>query len=178
MLRMTEKNTSLSANWYAAQLKANGFSKAVTNLDRQGFQSFMPLRRTTVRHARQVRETLKPVFPGYLFIRFGERHNDWRKVNSTIGVSKLISFAQNLPTPVPEELIDSLRLRCDQKNILLPLTDLSAGDRVKILSGAFSEFNGQIETLLPGDCARLLLEFMGQTTRVDIANSELERSEI
>ena len=135
----------------------------------------MPLRRKTVRHARQMRETLKPVFPGYLFIRFGERHHDWRKVNSTLGVSRLISFTQNLPTPVPQELIDSLRMRCDHKNILLPLTDLSAGDRVKILSGAFSEFNGQIETLLPGDCARLLLEFMGQATRVDISNAELER---
>ncbi|MBT3593711.1 MAG: transcriptional activator RfaH [Hellea sp.] len=175
---MTEKTKSLSANWYAAQLKANGFSKAVANLNRQGFQSFMPLRRKTVRHARQIGETLKPVFPGYLFIRFGERQSDWRKVNSTIGVSKLISFSQNLPAPVPQELIDSLRLRCDQKNILLPLTDLATGDRVKILSGAFSEFNGQIETLLPGDCARLLLQFMGQTTRVDIAKTELERSDV
>jgi transcriptional antiterminator RfaH len=178
MVNMTEKTKSLSANWYAAQLKANGFSKAVANLNRQGFQSFMPLRRKTVRHARQIGETLKPVFPGYLFIRFGERQSDWRKVNSTIGVSKLISFSQNLPAPVPQELIDSLRLRCDQKNILLPLTDLATGDRVKILSGAFSEFNGQIETLLPGDCARLLLQFMGQTTRVDIAKTELERSDV
>jgi transcriptional antiterminator RfaH len=178
MVNMTEKTKSLSANWYAAQLKANGFSKAVANLNRQGFQSFMPLRRKTVRHARQIGETLKPVFPGYLFIRFGERQSDWRKVNSTIGVSKLISFSQNLPAPVPQELIDSLRLRCDQKNVLLPLTDLATGDRVKILSGAFSEFNGQIETLLPGDCARLLLQFMGQTTRVDIAKTELERSDV
>jgi transcriptional antiterminator RfaH len=178
MVNMTEKTKSLSANWYAAQLKANGFSKAVANLNRQGFQSFMPLQRKTVRHARQIGETLKPVFPGYLFIRFGERQSDWRKVNSTIGVSKLISFSQNLPAPVPQELIDSLRLRCDQKNILLPLTDLATGDRVKILSGAFSEFNGQIETLLPGDCARLLLQFMGQTTRVDIAKTELERSDV
>ena len=178
MANMTEKTKSLSANWYAAQLKANGFSKAVANLNRQGFQSFMPLRRKTVRHARQIGETLKPVFPGYLFIRFGERQSDWRKVNSTIGVSKLISFSQNLPAPVPQELIDSLRLRCDQKNVLLPLTDLATGDRVKILSGAFSEFNGQIETLLPGDCARLLLQFMGQTTRVDIAKTELERSDV
>lgn len=178
MVNMTEKTKSLSANWYAAQLKANGFSKAVANLNRQGFQSFMPLRRKTVRHARQIGETLKPVFPGYLFIRFGERQSDWRKVNSTIGVSKLISFSQNLPAPVSQELIDSLRLRCDQKNVLLPLTDLATGDRVKILSGAFSEFNGQIETLLPGDCARLLLQFMGQTTRVDIAKTELERSDV
>ena len=86
MVNMAEKNTSLSANWYAAQLKANGFSKAVANLDRQGFQSFMPLRRTTVRHARQVRETLKLIFPGYLFNRFGESHSNWRKVNATTGV--------------------------------------------------------------------------------------------
>lgn len=64
------------------------------------------------------------------------------------------------------------------KNILLPLTDLAAGVRVKVLSGAFWEFNGQVETLLQGDCTQLLLEFMGQTTRVDISKIEPERSEI
>ena len=123
--------------WYLAQLKPNGFSKAVANLDRQGFQSFMPLRRKTVRHARQMRETLKPVFPGYLFVFFGERHNDWRKINSTMGVSKLVSFGPNLPAPIPQDLISSLRLRCDQRNILLPLDDLKAGDRVKNIIGDF-----------------------------------------
>jgi len=75
---MTHKSLFLSNSWYVAQLKPNGFSKAVANLDRQGFQSFMPLRRKTVRHAGQMRETLNLVFPSYLFICFGERPHDWR----------------------------------------------------------------------------------------------------
>jgi len=80
-----------------------------------------------------------------------------------MGVSKLISFGPNLPAPVPQDLINSLRLRCDDNIALLPLDDLAAGACVKILSGSFSEFNGEIETLLPGDCSRLLLELLEAT---------------
>ena len=58
------------AKWYVAQVKPNGFASAEANLDRQGFETFMPLRRKTVRHARQMRDVLRPVFPGYLFIKF------------------------------------------------------------------------------------------------------------
>ena len=36
--------------WYVAQIKPNGFERAVINLSRQNFETFMPLQRRTVRH--------------------------------------------------------------------------------------------------------------------------------
>ena len=48
--------------WYVAQLKPNGFARAEANLKKQGFETFMPLRRKTVRHARQMREVLRRFF--------------------------------------------------------------------------------------------------------------------
>ena len=89
------------AKWYVAQVKPNGFASAEANLDRQGFETFMPLRRKTVRHARQMRDVLRPVFPGYLFIKFGSQRADWRKINSTLGVNKLISFEVANRRPFP-----------------------------------------------------------------------------
>jgi transcriptional antiterminator RfaH len=160
--------------WYVAQIKPNGFERAVINLSRQNFETFMPLQRRTVRHARQMKDVLRPVFPGYLFIRFGAEQGDWRKINSTLGVTKLVAFEGNAPTPVPNDLIDGLRLRCDIRNLLQPLGDLEPGAKVKVLAGPFSDFIGEVESLVNEDRVRLLFELMGQDTRIDLSRGVIE----
>ena len=163
------------ARWYVAQVKPSGFARAEANLDRQGFETFMPLRRKTVRHARQMHDVLRPVFPGYLFIKFGSERSDWRKIDSTFGVSKLISFEAGRPTPVPDALMTGLRARCNDNNVLQPLDDLRAGERLRMLTGAFADFVGEVEEMVTSDRVRLLFELMGQTTRVDVLRVDVER---
>ena len=163
------------ARWYVAQVKPNGFARAEANLKKQGFETFMPLHRKTVRHARQTRELLRPVFLGYIFIRFGATRSDWRKINSTFGVSKLISFESGKPAPVPDALMAGLRARCDVEHVLQPLGDLQAGDQVRMLSGAFADFVGEIETFVANDCVRLLFDFMGRATKLDVPRVDVER---
>ena len=162
------------AKWYVARVKPGGFSRAQTNLDRQGFETFMPLHRKTVRHARQMRNVLRPVFPGYLFIKFGSDRGDWRKINSTFGVSQLITFEVGKPAPVPNALMAGLRARCDDHHVLQPSSDLRTGARVRMLSGAFADFVGEVEGMVANDCVRLLFEFMGQTTRLDVPRGNVE----
>ena len=101
--------------WYVAQLKPNGFHKAQLNLHQQGFECFMPMREVTIKHARKFSNDLRPVFPGYVFIRFALTQRNWRKINSTLGVNKLISFKEGLPARIPEALIAGLQDRCDKK---------------------------------------------------------------
>ena len=172
---MMEVSYCNEARWYVAQVKPSGFARAEANLDRQGFETFMPQRRKTVRHGRQMRDVLCPVFPGYLFIKFGLERADWRKINSTFGVSKLISFEAGKPAPVPDALIAGLRARCDNHHVLQPLDELHTGVRVRMLSGAFAEFIGEVEEMVANDCVRLLFELMGQTTRVDVPRGDVER---
>jgi transcriptional antiterminator RfaH len=165
-----------SMKWYVAQLKPNGFERAIANLRQQNFETFMPMRHKTVRHARQLKEVLRPVFPGYLFIRFGAARSDWRKINSTFGVNKLVSFEAEKPTPVPEALMQGLKQRCDARHVLKPLDDLKTGEEVKMISGAFAEFIGEIESFVASDCVRILFDFMGQKTRLDVPRGDVERA--
>ena len=51
---------------------------------------------------------LTPIFPGYIFIKFGLDNGDWRKINSTLGVNRLISFHEGRPAKIPEALIEGL----------------------------------------------------------------------
>jgi transcriptional antiterminator RfaH len=67
-----------------------------------------------------------------------------------------------------------LRLRCDIRNLLQPLGDLEPGAKVKVLAGPFSDFIGEVESLVNEDRVRLLFELMGQDTRIDLSRGVIE----
>jgi transcriptional antiterminator RfaH len=91
-------------------------------------------------------------------------------------VNKLVSFESEKPAPVPEALMQGLQKRCDARHVLKPLDDLKTGEEVKMISGAFAEFIGEIESFVASDCVRILFDFMGQKTRLDVPRSDVERA--
>ena len=162
-------------SWYVAQLKPNGFDKAQLNLVRQGFECFMPMRKVTIRHARKLSVCLRPVFPGYIFIKFGLDDADWRKINSTLGVNRLISFHGGRRAEIPDALMAGFMARCDDQHMLKPISDWKIGEKARMVSGPFADFIGQVEELVSGDRMRLLFEFMEQYKSVEVSSASLER---
>ena len=161
--------------WYVAQLKPNGFNKAQVNLARQGFECFMPMRKVTIRHSRKLDTALRPIFPGYIFIKFGLENGNWRKINSTLGVNRLISFHEGHPAHIPEALIEGFMARCDEQHKLKPINDWKAGERARLVSGPFADFIGQVEELVSSDRVRLLFKFMEQYKSLEVSSAALER---
>ena len=161
--------------WCVAQLKPNGLERAASNLARQGFETFMPMQKKTIRHARQLKDVLRPVFPGYLFVRFGHDQSHWRKINSTLGIARLVSFEKLKPALVPDKLIAGLRARCDAKNCFHAPDDLEIGEQVELISGAFAGFIGEVDNLVGEERVRLLYEFMGQKSRIEVAKGNLQK---
>ena len=161
--------------WYVAQLKPNGFNKAQLNLVRQGFECFMPMRKVTVRHARKLSTGLRPVFPGYIFIKFGLDYRDWRIINSTLGVNRLISFREGRPAQIPDALMSGFISRCDDKHILKPISDWKTGEQARLVSGPFADFIGQVDELVSGDRVRLLFKFMEQYKSLEVSSAAIER---
>lgn len=168
-------NSNTKKNWYVAQIKPNSFNKAHFNLVRQGFKCFMPMRKVTIRHARKLSNGLRPVFPGYIFIKFRLDTGDWQKINSTLGVNKLVSFHEGRPALIPEALIEGFMARCDDQQILLPISDWKKGEKARLVTGPFSDFVGHVEELISGDRVRLLFNFMEQYKSVEISSAALER---
>lgn len=161
--------------WYVAQLKPNGFNEAQLNLARQGFECFMPMRKVTIRHARKLTAGLRPVFPGYIFIKFGLDNAEWRKINSTLGVNRLISFHEGRPAQIPEALMAGFMARCDDQHMLKPISDWKTGDTARLISGPFADFIGEVEELVSSDRVRLLFKFMEQYKSVEVSSAALER---
>src|SRR5271154_5448708 len=86
--------------WHVAQTLHHRENLANVHLVAQSFKVFLPRLRKTVRHSRKVRETISPVFPGYIFVALDVERDRWRSINGTFGVARLLS-AEGRPIPVP-----------------------------------------------------------------------------
>ena len=160
-------------SWFLAQLKPNCGQIAERNLRRQGFRTFMPLEEGTMRRGGRFVTASVPLFPGYIFVALNTATGQWRPINSTYGITRLVSFGQE-PTPVPLALVSQLMLRCDSSGKLLPPRLLKPGDQVRITSGPLAEFVAEVEAMAPDRRVFVLMELMGGQTRVAVKADQLK----
>ena len=162
-------------NWYLLQLKPNGYKLAQKNLERQGFRVFIPLQNVTKRMPRGYVDRTEPLFPGYAFVELNAVRNLWKPVNSTLGVTRIISLAGK-PTPVPGAFVDELMSRCDDTGILCPSTDVEVGDNVELLRGPFANFVAKVEDISPDERVWLLIDMLGQSSRIAVDKAAIQRT--
>lgn len=156
--------------WYLAQLKPNSARIARENLARQGLQTFLPMEMATRQRNGRFVEALQPLFPGYIFVAFDAERGLWRTVNSTRGVTKLVSFG-NAPAAVPQEIIDGLLNASDAEGQIVLASAFEAGDQVTFRSGPFAEFVAEIQDVEADQRVWILMDIMGRQTRMRV-NSE------
>ena len=154
-------------SWFLAQLKPNCASVADKNLKRQGFKTFLPLEEETRQRNGKFVTYMRSLFPGYIFVAFDVARGLWRTVNSTYGITRLVSLGKE-PTTVPLDLVSQLMLRCDAKNKLLPPTLLKPGDQVTLTKGPFANFVVEVEKSAPDRRVWVLMDIMGAHTRVAV----------
>ena len=159
-------------SWFLAQLKPNCANIADKNLKRQGFQTFLPLEEETRQRNGKFVTATRPLFPGYIFVAFEAARGLWRTVNSTYGITRLVSFAKE-PAPVPLDLLSQLMLRCDTDGKVLPPKLLKAGDQVVLNTGPFANFVAEVEKIAPDRRVWVLMEIMGGHTRVAVGADQL-----
>ena len=153
--------------WFLGQLKPNCHNIAKRNLIRQGFQTFLPLQEETKRIRDKFTTEMRPLFPGYIFIALDILQGSWRAVNSTYGITRLVSLGKE-PTAVPRDLVSQLMLRCDHEGKLLPPKLFKPGDQVMMTKGPFTNFIATIESIATDQRVYVLMELMGGQTRVAV----------
>jgi len=160
-------------NWYLIQFKRNSHRIAERNLNRQGFKTFLPLQNFTAKHGSKFSTNIKPLFPGYMFVNIKSDGVPWHRINSTIGVYRLICH-DGLPRRVPDAVVSGLISRCDRFGKLLPSTLIRRGDCVEIESGALANFIATVESIDSNKRVWMLMDIMGQTTRVQVSSEQIK----
>jgi transcriptional antiterminator RfaH len=155
--------------WYVVQSQPNAENKAVAHLNRQGFETYLPRYLKRRRHARRVEVVPAPLFPRYLFVGIDLETQRWRSIFSTVGVSRLVCNGDT-PTAVADRVIEAFRARHDAGGYvqLDRHPSLRAGDKVRVLDGAFAECLGLYEGLRDSERVAILLDLLGRKVRVTV----------
>jgi transcriptional antiterminator RfaH len=162
----TAPTDAAERRWYLVRALTRREPFAAEQLQRQGFTTFLPRQPKTVRHARRIRVTLAAYFPGYLFVELDVGKQRWRSINGTLGVAHLVSSGER-PSPVPRGVVEALIEAADDAGVIEG-PPLQAGQRVKIIAGAFADQLAVIERLDDAGRVRVLLEIVGGQVAVTL----------
>ena len=161
------------STWFVAQLNPNCANIAERNLKRQGFETFLPLEKATQPRGAKFLSVKRPLFPGYIFVAFNEAHGRWRAINSTYGISRLVSFG-NKPSKVPRELVDQLRARCVDGALVTASSTFSPRDSVALTTGPFVNFVATVDQILPNQRVFILMDILGRETRMAVGQADIK----
>ena len=178
MIEKPEAETMRDLHWYLVQCKPNAAQIAVSNLENQSFNTFLPLHEITKRKGKIFQQQIRPLFPGYVFVQIDPDQGPWRQVNSTRGVTRLVRLGAE-PSVVPNEIVQTLIARCDENSVLRQTsktqsTQFHAGNQAQVVQGPFSGFIATISDIEPNNRINILIELMGQTTKVAINADALQ----
>jgi len=156
-------------SWYAVHTKPRQEERANENLAAWGVETLAPRLAP-----RGTASPTQPLFPGYIFARFAVK-TMLHKLRFTRGVSYVVSLG-GLPVSISEEVIETIRIRLDEKGFVANPISLKAGDLVKIQSGPLRNLVGVFEQEVPGsERVKILLNTVMYSAHVELSRFELQK---
>lgn len=162
--------------WYLLYSKPQRERLALENLDRQGYEAYLPLIHNRRRRSGRYVKVIEPMFPRYLFIHLSDETDNWGPIRSTVGISKLVRFGE-IPARVPDDLVASLRTREDQAGVQdLPAPDFKAGEKVRVVEGPMAGYQGIFQAKTGQERVIILLDVVGKSTRAELPDGHIASS--
>lgn len=156
--------------WIAAQLRPNCHQMAKRNLERQGFEPYLPTLAVTMRRGAEFVKAERPLFPGYIFVPVIMGTAAWRLIGSTHGISRIVTFGDASPATIPDELVAAMMSRWSTAS-----STISAGDKVRVVSGPFADFIAEVERREEDERIWVLLDVLGRRSRVGLLPQEIQK---
>jgi transcriptional antiterminator RfaH len=150
--------------WYLIHTKPLSEGIAQANLERQGYEVYLPRAAQAVRCHGHWQDRIVALFPRYLFLRLNEGRQSLGPVRFTMGVASVVRFGFKY-TIVPDQVIRDLRARADAATGLHRLgrvSRLAPGTPVRIRSGPFDGLDGVFEREAGAERVVVLLNLLGQ----------------
>ena len=160
--------------WLVAYTKPRLEQLALQNLERQHFETYLPLYKKFKNTETGPVPVLEPMFPRYIFFRPSTPQQSIETVRSTKGISHIVRFGFELGI-VSADMVASLReFEVSQNQATLQeMSNFKVGQKVKLKHVALGAFEGLIQSVSKKRVA-VLLEIMGRETLVQMEHHQIE----
>ena len=169
---MRDVTTGEARSWYVVRTHPRQEQRTESNLMAWRVETFAPRikKRRYNQFTSEPVETIKPLFPRYIFARF-DLNSLLHKVRYARGVESVISFGER-PSPVHDEVITLIQSRIGEDGLVKLGENLKPGDEVMINDGPMKSFVGIFEREMKGDeRVMILLNTLNYQARCQIDRS-------
>lgn len=170
----TESSAPSTLSWYLVHTKPRQEDIALANLERQGYECYLPQMCIERIRRRKAEVGTEPMFPRYLFVRLdsSDQGKSWSPIRSTLGVSQLVHFGARA-AKVDDTLVDLLH----QRERTLPTEVMfHSGDSVIIADGPFAGIEAIYQTADAERRAFILLEILAKPVSMHIDAGRLRKA--
>jgi transcriptional antiterminator RfaH len=165
---------AIDNNWYAVELHREKVAVAKANLEAQGFGTFLPQMLVPVKQFGKSVRRLRPVFPGYCFVRCSLADGRWRAVNSTRGVKRFAGPPGITPSPVRKSIMAALLERCPDGVLDPTLGEFRIGQEVRLENCAFAGALATVHELDDVARVRVLISILGSERVVTVPRASVQ----
>jgi transcriptional antiterminator RfaH len=162
------------SNWYLIHTKIRQERVALVNLERQGFECFLPLIRAEKLSRGALQIVQEALFPRYLFIRLGTglESQSWAPIRSTLGGNRLVTFGQ-IPAKIDDELIAAMQTQSEGSEVVL--RHIEPGEQVVVTDGPFVGVEA-IYQMADGDGrVVLLLNILSKQVKITVSPASVRK---
>ena len=119
-------------------------------------------------------EKEEKIFPGYVLVEMIMDDDSWYVVRHTAGVTKFVGSSKK-PIPAKDSEIKKIIHR-GQSQVQKIELDVKVGDKVRIISGPFAEFIGDISEVYPDKSKlRAMVSIFGRETPVELEYKQIQK---
>ena len=174
MNQTNEKDEIAQRSWYVVHTKPCNEHRVETNLSNQEIEVFLPLLEIFQCTNGKMVPKIKPLFPNYLFAKL-DIDVHYYKVKWTRGVSKILGIG-NEPIPISEKVIQTIKARMGENNLVKLDDILEEGNLVQFTSGPFKDLMGVFDKKMSdGRRVRVLLSLIGVDVPVQVSRYQIKK---
>lgn len=162
----------MTQKWYALAVQPRKEQYVQSQLSAQGYTVSCPRYRKVVRHARQTKTVLAPLFPGYLFVQIDLTVQNWRKANWIPGSIGLVKF-DNRPAALNGAFIDTFITGNREDGLVNFKDNLKVGDRVRAIGGPLDNLVGEVVAMADQDRVKVLMEALNRKIHLTLPRSDV-----
>ncbi|HUL19982.1 MAG TPA: transcription termination/antitermination NusG family protein [Thermodesulfobacteriota bacterium] len=163
-----------STLWYVIQTKPASEHRVEVHLSGQEIAAYLPMLETFHYLKGKMIPKIKPLFPSYLFARL-DICAAYYRVKWTRGVNKILGIGGE-PIPISELVIQTLRQRTGENNVVRLDDELEKGSIVQFTSGPFKDLTGVFDKRISdGGRVRILLSLIGVDVPVQVSRHQIRK---
>lgn len=169
--------------WYIVHTYSGYENKVKVNLEKRIeymnmgdkiFRIEVPQKTVVQMKSGKKQEKEEKVFPGYVLVEMIMDEDSWYVVRHTSGVTKFVGSVKK-PIPVKESEIKRILHRTTSQVEKVEL-DVKAGDKVRIISGPFADFDADIIEVYPDKSKlRANVSIFGRETPVELEYKQINK---